>query len=308
MERSGAGAIAEPPALLKRRMSPKVLCLLTPTKLNSLSMQDAPVISRLAPTPSGFLHRGNAANFALNARLAGSAGRLYLRIDDLDRARFREEYLVDIFRIIEWLGITVTDGPGSPADFHARWSQQYRLKDYEEALNRLRSHPLLFACPCSRKEMVQGVHAYGCLSGGVPLEAEGVSWRINTRELASISIPDLVQRKPFTIDLHEKMPDFAVRKKDGKPSYQTACVVDDALFGINRVGRGEDLLASTAAQAVLSDMLGYGNLFDRITFLHHPLVSSPGGGKLSKSAGAKGVSTLENLQPEDIFNLAEVWM
>ncbi|SEQ00029.1 glutamate--tRNA ligase family protein [Neolewinella agarilytica] len=271
-------------------------------------MQDAPVISRLAPTPSGFLHQGNAANFALNARLAGSAGRLYLRIDDLDRGRFREEYLVDIFRVIDWLGITVTDGPGSPEDFHARWSQQFRLKDYEEALLSLRGHPLLFACPCSRKELAQGDHAYGCLSGKISLDAEGVAWRINTRELASVFVPDLVQPKSFTVDLHQEMPDFAVRKKDGKPSYQTACVADDVLFNVNRVGRGEDLLASTAAQAVLSDLLGYGSLFDRIAFLHHPLVSKPGGEKLSKSAGARGVSTLESLRPEDIFVLAESWM
>jgi len=56
--------------------------------------------ARLAPTPSGFLHLGNAANFLLNARLAGPDGQLLLRIDDLDRARFREAYLEDIFRRI----------------------------------------------------------------------------------------------------------------------------------------------------------------------------------------------------------------
>jgi len=84
--------------------------------------------ARLAPTPSGFLHFGNAANFALNALLAQRTdGQLLLRIDDLDRARFREEYLVDIFRVIDWLGIEVTDGPTDPLDFHAYWSQEHRL-------------------------------------------------------------------------------------------------------------------------------------------------------------------------------------
>lgn len=272
-------------------------------------MQEAPVIARLAPTPSGFLHRGNAANFALNAHLAGSAGRLYLRIDDLDRARFREEYLVDVFRTIEWLGITVTDGPTSPADFHARWSQQHRLSHYEEALNRLRGHPLLFACPCSRKELAAGKHAHGCLSGQISPDTEGVAWRINTRELAPAPIPDIVNPETFAVNLHKQMPDFAVRKKDGLPSYQTACVVDDVLFGINRVGRGEDLLPSTAAQAVLSDLLGYGDLFGRIRFLHHPLVATVGGEKLSKSAGVTGVSELMGtLSPKEVFAMAERWL
>jgi len=272
-------------------------------------MQDPPVIARLGPTPSGYLHRGNAANFALNARLAGPAGRLYLRIDDLDRARFREEYLADVFRVIDWLGINVTDGPGSPTEFHARWSQQHRMDEYRQALDHLRDHPLLFACPCSRKELAAGKHAHGCLTRKISPEAEGVAWRINTRELASVNIPDLLRPKAFTVDLHQQMPDFAVRKKDGNPSYQTACTVDDALFAINHVGRGEDLLASTAAQAVLSDLLDYGDLFGRIRFLHHPLIMAEGGEKLSKSAGATGVSALKKeLAAEEIFALAESWM
>lgn len=266
-------------------------------------------IVRLAPTPSGYLHRGNAANFLLNAKLAGENGRTWLRIDDLDRARFREEYLEDIFRVIDILGITVTDGPASPQDFHNTWSQEHRTADYQAALNQLRSSSLLFACPCSRKELATGSHQHGCLQGKVPLDTEKAAWRINTRDLAPVIIPDLIQVEPFRVDLHSAMPDFVVRKKDGRPSYQPACVVDDALFGINTIGRGQDLLPSTAAQAVLSRLMGYEDVFDRIDFMHHPLIVDTGGEKLSKSAGAEGVSGLgPAFKHQELISIVETWI
>ncbi|MEM9527693.1 MAG: glutamate--tRNA ligase family protein [Bacteroidota bacterium] len=268
------------------------------------------VPARLAPTPSGFLHFGNAANFALNALLAQRTdGRLLLRIDDLDRGRFREEYLAEIFRVIDWLELTVTDGPRNAADFHARWSQEHRMPEYEKALEELSRSPLVFGCPCSRKELATGRHAHGCLEQKIDLAEKGVAWRINTRQLAEyLHLPDLVRAKPFTIRFHEEMPDFAIRKKDGRPSYQLACTVDDVLFGITHVGRGEDLLASTAVQAVLSDLLGYEPLFKRIQFVHHPLVEGVGGEKLSKSAGAEGVAGLSEIYPEQVFALANSWI
>ncbi|MEO0733268.1 MAG: glutamate--tRNA ligase family protein, partial [Bacteroidota bacterium] len=167
--------------------------------------------ARLAPTPSGYLHRGNAANFALNALLAKQTdGRLLLRIDDLDRGRFREEYLEDIFQTIAWLGLEVTDGPRDAVEFHARWSQEHRMDAYREALEQLRNHELVFACACSRRELAQGKHVHGCLEGRVDLDAPGVAWRIDTRRLGNDY-------------LHREMPDFAIRKKDGRPSYQLAC-------------------------------------------------------------------------------------
>ena len=263
----------------------------------------------MAPTPSGYLHRGNAANFLLNAKLAGENGRIWLRIDDLDRGRFREAYLEDIFRVIDRLGIVVTDGPASPAEFHARWSQEHRMKDYLAALDQLRTSGLLFACPCSRRELATGEHQHGCLQGKVSPDADKVAWRINTRDLAPVSIPDLVQSQPFTVDLHTAMPDFVVRKKDGRPSYQPACVVDDVLFGITAVGRGQDLLPSTAAQAVLSRLMGYGNLFERIDFLHHPLLEGTDGEKLSKSAGAESVSGLgASFGLRELLKRVESWL
>lgn len=105
------------------------------------------------------------------------------------------------------------------------------------------------------------------------------------------------------------MPDFVVRKKDGRPSYQPACVVDDAVFKINHVGRGEDLLPSTAAQSVLSEMMGFAPLFERISFLHHPLIVGTDGEKLSKSAGnAEGPILGTSGNPTYLFDLARSWL
>jgi glutamyl/glutaminyl-tRNA synthetase len=183
------------------------------------------------------------------------------------------------------------------------------VKDYFAALDKLRSNGHLFACPCSRKELATGKHKYSCLQGKVSFDAENVAWRVNTRDLEPITIPDLIQREGFTVDLHQAMPDFAVRRKDGRPAYQPACVVDDVLFSINTVGRGQDLLPSTAAQAVLSKWMGFGDLFERISFIHHPLVTGTNGTKLSKSAGkTEGPIIGTSVQPADFSNLLNGWL
>lgn len=244
---------------------------------------------RIAPTPSGYLHPGNAANFAANALLAGG-GPLLLRIDDLDRARFRPEYLQDVFDVLHWLGIDWTDGPRNPADFTARWSQLHRMPLYRAAFDQLVKQERVFACPCSRRELADGGHVHGCLEGKVAPERRAVAWRVDTRNN----------------DLHESMPWFAIWKKDGTPSYQLACTVDDLHFGITACARGADLLASTEAQCMVSDLLGYPPLRERIRFIHHPLLTE-GGEKISKSQGARSVREW-GLEPADIFATAREWL
>jgi glutamyl/glutaminyl-tRNA synthetase len=244
---------------------------------------------RIAPTPSGYPHLGNAINFAANALLAGREGvGLLLRIDDLDRQRVRPEYLEDVFETLHWLGIRWTTGPTDVADFLTSWSQEHRMELYAAALDQLRTR--VFACPCSRKELANGRHAYDCPSAGISLDRPGVAWRIDTRGMK----------------LHERMPDFAVRKKDGRPSYQLACTVDDLHFGVTHCVRGEDLRDSTVAQSLLSDLLGYQSLYERMTVLHHPLLEV-NGQKMSKSQGAPTVRE-SGWEPVRIFREAGRWL
>ena len=230
---------------------------------------------RLAPTPSGFLHAGNALNFVLNwlaARL-GDAG-LLLRIDDLDADRKRPEYVQDIFDSLTWLGLDWDEGPRLNSDFEENWSQHLRLPLYFKTLNKLREKDLLFACRKSRRDLepFDGVYPPEFRDQGLSLDEPDVAWRIKTPGGFS-------------------MPDFVVRRRDGLPAYQVASLADDLHFGVTHVIRGADLEQSTEAQRFLAGCLNE-NKFLNINFLHHPLMTDERGGKLSKSAGAFSLKTM----------------
>ncbi|MBV6440320.1 MAG: hypothetical protein DYG98_10590 [Haliscomenobacteraceae bacterium CHB4] len=252
---------------------------------------------RFAPTPSGYLHPGNALNFALNWLVARHCGgRILLRIDDLDAERKRPEYVRDVFESLMWLGLDWDEGPGiydlqyatyvpehtslglrvaaACDDFEKNWSQHRRLPLYFNALKNLRDTGLLFACRKSRRDLA----SYG---GGYPpefrdqnlsLDDPDVAWRIQTPQ----GFP---------------MPDFIVRRRDGLPAYQIASLADDVHFGVTHVIRGGDLEASTQAQRFLAECLGESG-FLHIRFLHHPLLTNELGEKLSKSAGASSLRAM----------------
>lgn len=253
---------------------------------------------RFAPTPSGYLHLGNALNFTLNwlvARLAG--GRVVLRIDDLDDARKRPEYIHDIFDTLRWLGLDWDEGPQDVADFEKNWSQHLRLHHYREALARLVKTGLVFACGKSRRELSPFGDLYPpeFRSQGLSLDTPDVSWRIATPP----GFP---------------MSDFVLRRRDGIPAYQIASVVDDLLYSITHVVRGADLEASTAAQRWLATLLAGSDTtapylpwkrFEAVQFLHHPLILDETGQKLSKSAGATALISLrqDQQQPAVVFEM-----
>lgn len=241
---------------------------------------------RLAPTPSGYLHSGNAVNFVLNwltARL--NKGSLLLRIDDLDAGRKRAAYVQDIFDSLEWLGLDWDAGPRSVTDFENKWSQHLRIPLYNKQLDQLRATGLLFACRKSRSELApfEGKYPETFRDQGCSLDDPDVSWRIKTPTGFS-------------------MPDFVVRRRDGLPAYQIASMVDDVYFGITHGIRGLDLEPSTQAQQWLASCIGDTN-FLKIKFLHHPLLLDASGEKLSKSAGSSSLQAMRaaGVSPESIF-------
>lgn len=230
---------------------------------------------RLAPTPSGYLHTGNALNFVLNwlaARLHGA--RILLRIDDLDAERKRPEYVQDIFETLDWLGLDWDEGPRSLEDFERNWSQHQRLPLYFNVLERLQEEGMLFACRKSRRDLApfEGDYPPEFREQGLSLSDADVAWRIKT-------FPGF------------SMPDFIVRRRDGVPAYQIASLADDLHFGITHVIRGADLENSTDAQCFLAACLNE-DKFLKIKFLHHPLITDERGEKLSKSAGATSLKAL----------------
>ena len=236
-----------------------------------------PVVSRLAPTPSGFLHLGNAVNFVLTWLLTRQAGgRLHLRIDDLDRARLRPAYLDNIFRVIDWLGLDYDHGPSGPDDFLRHHSQLLHLPEYNAVLRRLAQQPGLVRASTRSRTTPAGA--------AVPLETPGAAWRAHVPTDAAVHISDGWQGKT-SIPLGALMPDFVIRKKDGVAAYQVASVVDDLRLGTTLIVRGLDLQPSTAAQLWLAGQLSETALFNtsRVRFYHHSLLTDAAGQKLSKS-------------------------
>lgn len=244
--------------------------------------------SRLAPTPSGFLHIGNLYSFAFTWLLVRrQQGQLLLRIDDIDNERSRPEYLENIFTWLQLLGITYEEGPTNAAEFSAIWSQQNRLSLYRKMLQQLVATGKVYACNCSRKNILadskNGLYHGACRQKNIPLETPEVNWRIQVDEDVNISFEDnllgMQQLQPAAL-----MGDFVIRRRNGLPSYQIASLADDEHFGINCIVRGEDLLASTAAQLYLAKLVGVSSFLDT-QFFHHPLQLDASGNKLSKSAG-----------------------
>ena len=246
--------------------------------INDFSQQ--PVIGRLAPTPSGYLHLGNAVNFVLTWLLVRQAGgTLHLRIDDLDRARLRRPYLENIFRIIDWLGIDYDQGPSGPDNFLRHHSQLLHLPDYNRVLRRLAQQPgLVYATRSSRTSPAEPV----------PLDTPGAAWRVRVPPTVPVVGP--AAPRAHQVPLAELMPDFVVRKKDGVAAYQVASVVDDLRLGTTLVVRGLDLQPSTAAQLWLAAQVSETQAFTdtRIQFYHHSLLTDATGHKLSKSTQASG--------------------
>ena len=243
-----------------------------------------PVIGRLAPTPSGYLHLGNAVNFVLTWLLVRRAGgTLHLRIDDLDRARLRRVYLENIFRVIDWLKIDYDHGPASPDDFLAHYSQLLHLPAYNRVLRRLAQRPGLLR-GSQRTRTSEGVG-----EELVPLTTPGAAWRAQVPPGTVVTFADAWQGEA-SVPLSAAMPDFIVRKKDGVAAYQLASVVDDLRLGTTLLVRGLDLLPSTAAQLWLAAQLPETQAFNaaRIQFHHHPLLTDATGQKLSKSTQAAG--------------------
>lgn len=269
------------------------------------------ILTRIAPTPSGLLHFGNRCSFVLTWALARSmGGKILLRIDDLDTERVRPEYVEDIFRTIDLLGIDYDMGPSGVDDFYKNWSQQLRRSNFDDVLKKLLATGRVYACKLSRKALrdnaTDGQYPLSGRSQNIPLDSVDTSYRVMTPdEMTSWQDLDGTARH---VNLYHTMRDFVVRRRDGVPAYQVASLADDLFFGINLIVRGEDLLPSTAAQRYLAGLIG-ADTFTSSAFFHHPLITDQQGEKLSKSAGS-GVraNQSEKMDKAQIFEHVKVWL
>ena len=275
---------------------------------------DTPPVGRLAPSPTGLLHLGNAWSFLLawlGARSHPSGrGRIILRQEDIDPARSRQEWMDGIERDLLWLGLDWDEGPhGSTVDGdckpeavqHGPYQQSLCCARYEAALASLIERDLVYSCYCTRKELRElagaphGAHdglgdagaAYPgtCrqLSAEQRAEREAQGRRASLRlrcpdgEAGRESFTDLVLG-PQSFTLTECGGDFALRRSDGVWAYQLAVVADDIAMGVTQIVRGEDILLSTPRQLLLWRLLGG----TAPAFAHIPLLHDAEGERLAK--------------------------
>jgi glutamyl/glutaminyl-tRNA synthetase len=262
--------------------------------------------TRIAPTPSGYLHLGNAVSFLLTWLWARShQGSLHLRIDDLDAERKESRYVDDIFTQLRWLGIEWDSGPRDREDFERSFSQRHRLPLYREALAELRQKGALFACTCSRSQIFKlapsGLYPGNCYKLALDFDAGDRAWRARVPAGTAPNLGDLL-RPAETLRLDEALGDFVILRRDGLPAYQIASLVDDRVDQIDFIVRGEDLRPSTAAQRHLADQVGWD--FARKGTLHHPLFRSRSEeGKLSKSHKSLSIreARMAGLEAADVY-------
>ncbi|MDN3667800.1 glutamate--tRNA ligase family protein [Echinicola jeungdonensis] len=271
------------------------------------------IISRIAPTPSGYLHLGNALSFAITISIARkNNGKILLRIDDLDKPRIRKAFVEDIFETLNFLDIPWDLGPKNYNDYKEEFSQYQRLPLYQEALKSLVLSPALFACQCSRKDIRKlsrfGDYPGTCQNQEIDFFQKGVNWRMKTPLDQYIYLMN-INRELVPYKIPVSLKDFAIRRKNELPTYQLASLVDDLHFGINLIVRGMDLLDSSIAQMYLSHKLPKNN-FNQTLFYHHPLMKKGQGIKLSKSDGATSIQYLRKTgkTKKDIFRIMGEFM
>ena len=264
--------------------------------------------TRFAPTPSGFLHLGNIYSFALTAALAAKSGaHIMLRIDDADRERTNKLYVQDIIDTLRYLQLPWNEGPRTVDEFDREYTQALRMPLYTAALQQLRASGALFACTCTRTDLLRlspdSIYTGTCRNKHIPLDAPNVSWRIRTDAAKELTVHTW-GGKAIKTTMPASMTDFMVRKKDGLPAYQLTSLIDDMHFGVDLVVRGDDLWPSTVAQLFLASYIAH-STFAATAFYHHPLLMNSEGHKLSKSAGATSVHYLRQngKTPEDIYGL-----
>jgi len=262
--------------------------------------------TRLAPTPSGFLHLGNVLSFAITVAIAAKTGaKILLRIDDLDRDRVNREYVQDIFDTLNFLEIPWDEGPRNYNEYESEYSQLHRMELYQNALLQLKASGQVFACACSRAKVRRNsgddVYPGTCRDKAIPLNAKEVNWRLKTNGAQEVQVNSL-QEGLFKTTLPANMQDFIILKKDGFPAYQLTSVIDDLHFGVDLIVRGQDLWPSTLAQIYLSSQLKADD-FQNCTFHHHALLTEASGVKLSKSAGDTSVKYLRGLgkKPVEVY-------
>ena len=269
------------------------------------------IVTRFAPSPTGYLHLGHACSALIAEHAAReAAGRFLLRIEDIDTGRSRPEFEAAIIEDLTWLGI--------------RWDgavrrQSAHMDDYRAALGRLDAMGVTYRCFCSRKDIAAAQTAPHGPSAAYPGTcrhrppedqaqriAAGQPYAIRLDIAAGLKLTGPLTWHDCHAGLVSATPDIegdpVIARRDTPTSYHLSVTVDDHLQGVTLVTRGEDLFPSTHVHRLLQGLLGYATP----DYCHHPLLTNQDGVRLSKRDGAVGIRVLraQGKTPEEVKEMA----
>ena len=288
---------------------------------------------RLAPSPTGLLHLGNAWAFWLAwMGVRARHGWLVLRMEDIDPDRAKPDFAAAIVHDLHWLGLDWDAGPGTTATHGTdgfSCVQSERLPLYEAALAQLQASGHVYPCYCTRKELRQLAGAPHVDDAGAPYpgicrqlssaqraaleaqgrrpalrlrcpQADGEKGTLGEHEEGRIHFEDLVCGAQ-SMTLTQCGGDFALRRSDNVLAYQLAVVVDDAAMDITHVVRGQDILVSTPRQWWLQHLLG----LPHPHYAHIPLLLDEEGQRLAKRHHSLSLRALreQGVDPQRVLGL-----
>ncbi len=267
-----------------------------------------PYVGRLAPSPTGALHLGNARTFLIAwLRARSQGGTVILRMEDLDHPRDKPGAAQAALDDLRWLGF----------DWDAEYVQSARTAVYRDALARLRAAGAVYPCICSRRDVEHAQSAPhageqlfypGTCRGRFATWAEAAAalagtgrtpcWRFRVPANTAVRFDDAFAG-PFAQDVARALGDFPVARHEDGAGYTLAVAVDDAAMGVTEVVRGDDLLAATPAQLLLFRALG----LEPPAYCHVPLVVGPDGRRLAKRHGDTRLAAFRaaGARPEEIL-------
>jgi len=274
------------------------------------------VVTRFAPSPTGYLHLGHVRSALEGWRAAGEAGgRFLLRIEDIDHTRCRAVYAEAIVEDLRWLGLD-WDGPVHKQSKH--------FDDYRAALSKLDAMGLLYPCFCTRREIQAEIaRAGGAPQGDIGAPYPGICRKLSAaeREARIQSAADYALRLDVGVALahtgplywHEhdariaadpaSLGDVVLARKEMPTSYHLAVTVDDAVQGVTLVTRGIDLFAATHIHRLLQALLD----LPVPHYRHHPLLTDASGRRLAKRDRALTIRAMREAgrSPEDVLTEAQ---
>lgn len=273
------------------------------------------VVTRFAPSPTGYLHLGHAyAAIFAETQARQADGRFILRIEDIDEIRCKAEFEEAIFEDLQWLGLHWENPVRRQSEHLAR---------YAEAIEKLKKLGLVYPCFCTRREIKAEIER----AGGAPHGLEGPIYpgtcqhlsdkerndRVNDGEVhalrlnmaRAIEITEVLSwqdrklgKQPVKLD---KFGDIILARKDIPTSYHLSVTIDDALQGITLITRGEDLADATGIHRLLQSVFGY----DVPAYLHHPILTDSEGKRFAKRDQSVTIRSLRTSgkTPDDIRSM-----